>query len=295
MMEGLSQTRVTVRDISLSVRQGGSGPPLLLLHGFPQTSMMWHRVAPALLADFTLVVPDLPGYGASDAPEDGPPRYAKREMARDMVALMEALGHSRFLIAGHDRGGRVAYRLSLDHPDRVIALACLDIVPTGALWADFTVQRALSFYHWLFLAQPAPLPERLIGGDPSYFLDTTMAGWTKPKDLSPFAAEAMAEYRAAFSRSQNIRGACDDYRAGATIDRTHDDEDLASEKTIAVPTLILWGAAFAAGDGRSPLDVWRATFAPNATGQPLDCGHFLCEEAPQAVTEALTAFFKDHR
>lgn len=294
MIEGLTSERVTVGDTTLHVRVGGSGPPLLLLHGYPQTSAMWHRVAPSLTGDYTVIAPDLPGYGASDAPEEGPQRYTKHRMAQDMTGLMAHFGHARFMVAAHDRGARVAYRLALESPQTVTALALLDIVPTGALWADFSVARAMAFYHWLFLAQPAPLPEQLIGHDPAGYLDITIARWTKAKDLSPFSDAALAEYRDAFSKPQNVRAACDDYRSGAACDRSHDDADLAAGRVIEAPTLILWGGAFAAGGGRSPLDVWRQTFAPHATGHGLDCGHFVCEEDPDGVLTALAPFLAAH-
>jgi len=291
--DGLVERTVEVDGEALFVRLFGVGPPVLLLHGFPQTSMMWHRLAPRLAGAHTLVIPDLPGYGRSAAPAGGPERYAKRRLAKDMAGLMAALGHDRFAVVGHDRGGRVGYRMALDHPELVAALAVLDIVPTGAVWADFSAERALAFYHWLFLAQPAPLPESLIGHDPAGYLDMTMARWTKAKDLSAFAPAALAEYRTAFGEPQRIAAACDDYRAGATLDRAHDDASVAAGDTIGCPTLVLWGDAFHAGGGRPPIDVWRS-WAPRAHGSALDCGHFLPEEDPDGVLARLAPFLREN-
>ncbi|MEM7694658.1 MAG: alpha/beta hydrolase [Pseudomonadota bacterium] len=284
LLPGAART-VRVDDTEIFVRTMGSGPPVLLLHGYPQTGVMWHKVAPALAAQHTLIIPDLPGYGRSLA-SGGPARFTKRRMAADMVALMAELGHSAFHVVGHDRGGRVAYRLALDHPAAVRKLAVLDIVPTGALWSAFTVARGLAYYHWLFLAQPAPLPERLIGADPIFFLETTMAAWTKAKSLKAFAPDAMDDYRRAFSNPATIAASCDDYRAGATLDRADDD---ATTAPILAPTLVLWGAHFSAGGGGSPLDVWQ-DWARNVTGAGLDSGHFVAEEAPEETLSHLLPF-----
>lgn len=272
-------------------RSGGEGPPLLLLHGFPQSGVMWHRVAPALAKTRHLVIPDLPGYGWSAAPAPGKDHapYSKRAMAEAMVSLMERLGHSHFALAGHDRGARVGYRLALDQPGRIDRLALLDIVPTLAMWHGMDRARALQVYHWAFLAQPHPFPETLIGRDPSYFLDWTLASWTSAKDLSAFDPRALAHYRAGFSSPDHIRAACEDYRAGATIDLAHDEADLAAGRVIECPVLALWGAHGIPSRGTSPLDAWRP-FAPKVEGRAIEGGHFLCEEAPEAVSAALQDF-----
>ncbi|MEM8855250.1 MAG: alpha/beta hydrolase [Pseudomonadota bacterium] len=289
LLRGFRKGSATLADVNLAYRTGGKGAPLVLLHGYPQSQVMWHAIAPALAEDHTVYLFDLPGYGASGTPEGGPARYAKRAMAADIVAAMAQLGHHRFAVAGHDRGGRVAYRMALDAPDVVTRLAVLDIVPTGAVWNDFSVARALRYYHWTFLAQPAPLPETLIKADPVDYLDRTMASWTKAKDLSAFHPDAMAAYRAAFSNPAHLHAMCEDYRAGATVDWTHDDESVASGARITTPLLVLWGAAFDAGGGRSPLDVWRAWHdAPE--GAPVDAGHFLCEENPDETLRHLRPF-----
>lgn len=275
----------------LFARVGGDGPPLLLLHGYPQTHVMWHRMAPALAERFTLIVPDLPGYGASSVPgaDASHAPYDKRSMARGMVELMQTLGHERFRLAGHDRGGRVAYRLALDHPARVERLATLDIIPTAEMWHAMDMKMAMKIYHWLFLAQPAPQPEILIGKSPMQYLEWKLASWTKAKDLSAFAPEAMAHYRAAFT-DPHIHAHCEDYRAGATTDLVNDDVDRAAGKTIDCPMLAVWGAAGIPSDTSGPLAIWRQ-WAPRAEGRAIDSGHFLPEENPDATAAALLEFF----
>jgi haloacetate dehalogenase len=274
------------------VRQGGSGPPLLLLHGYPQTNVMWHRVAPALTRHFTLVLPDLPGYGWSDVPSaaaDHAP-YDKRSMAAAMVELTEKLGFARFRLAGHDRGGRVAYRLALDHPGRLERLAVLDIVPTFAMWHGMDRHLAMKVWHWTFLAQPTPFPEMLIGKDPVGYLDWKMASWTGSKDLSVFDPRALAHYRAFFSAPDRIHATCEDYRAGQSGDLAADESDRKAGKKIACPVLALWGAAGIPSETAGPLKVWRE-WADVVEGGPIDSGHFLAEENPEATAAALAAFF----
>ena len=272
-------------------RVGGEGPPLLLLHGYPQTNVMYHRVAPALARQYTLVICDLPGYGWSVAPpadaEHAP--YTKRAMAAVMVEVMEKLGHVRFRLAGHDRGGRVAYRLALDHPGRVERLATLDIVPTHSMWHAMDRVLAMKVWHWPFLAQAEPLPEMLIGKAPVEYLEWKMASWTKSKDLSAFDPRALAHYRAFFQDPSRIHATCEDYRAGATTDLAHDAADRAAGKRIACPMLALWGAVGIPSEN-DPLAVWRE-WAATVSGQQIDSGHFLCEENPDATVDALARFF----
>lgn len=276
---------------AIFARVGGCGPPLLLLHGFPQTHMEWAGLAPALAARFSVVAMDLRGYGRSAAPASiGGALYAKREMAKDARVLMTQLGFPRFCVCGHDRGGRVAYRLALDWPEAVEKIAVLDIVPTGEMWAGMDAARAMTTYHWTFLAQPAPFPERLIGADPAYFLDWTLASWTKDRSLAAFAPASLKAYRAASTRPHAIHAFCEDYRAGATLDRAADEADRAAGRRVAAPLLALWGAAGIPAKGRSPLDVWRE-WARDARGAAIDCGHFLPEEAPQETLSALLDFF----
>ncbi|NBN64456.1 alpha/beta fold hydrolase [Pannonibacter tanglangensis] len=268
---------------------GGDGPPLLLLHGFPQTHVMWHPLAGALARHFRVILPDLPGYGESDLPEGGPEAMGKREVARDLVALMQELGHASFLLCGHDRGGRVAYRMALDHPQAVRRIAVLDILPTQAYWQRMDRAFALKVYHWAFLAQPEPLPERLIAAAPEFYLDHTMASWTGRRDLSAFAPEALAAYRTAFAASDRIRAACQDYRAGATVDLAHDEADLAAGHRITAPLCVLWGGHGIAPGAGTPLDVWRQ-WATDVSGSAIDSGHFLVEENPAATLAALLPF-----
>ena len=273
-------------------RSGGNGPPLLLLHGFAQTNVMWHKVAPALAQHFTLVIPDLPGYGWSAVPKSGAGHapYDKRSMAKVMIEVMEKLGHARFTLAGHDRGGRVAYRLALDHPGRLSKLAMLDIVPTYAMWHDLDARLAYRIWHWTFLALPAPGPEDVIGRDPVAFWDWKTAPGTKSKDLSSFDPRALAHYRAAYSDPLRIHATCEDYRAGRTTDLTNDDADRAAGRKITCPMLALWGASGIPSETASPLDTWRE-WATNVQGGPIDCGHYLPEENPQATADALLKFF----
>ena len=271
-------------------RVGGSGPPVLLLHGFPQTHVEWHRIAPGLARKFTVVAPDLRGYGWSSAPRsEGGELYAKRRMAEDAVKVMEALGFAHFALVGHDRGGRVGYRLALDHPGRLSKLAVIDIVPTLEVWRGMDAARAMKMYHWLFLAQPAPIPENLIAPAPLDWLDHTLASWTADKTLRAFDARAMAHYRASFSDPSRIHAACEDYRAGASIDRELDEIDHTAGHKIQPPLLVLWGSHGFPAQGRSPLDVWRE-WAKDARGQAIECGHFLPEEAPEETLAALLAF-----
>jgi haloacetate dehalogenase len=275
-------------------RTGGSGPPLLLLHGFPQTHVMWHRVAPRLAERFSLVVPDLRGYGWSSAPrsDEDHRTYSKRAMGRDIVAVMEALGHVRFALAGHDRGGRVGYRLALDEPGRISKLALLDIVPTVEMWEGMDAEKAMATYHWLFLAQPDGLPEKLIGAAPLAFLEHTLASWTAGKSLDEFDERALAHYRAAFAVPERIHALCEDYRAGAGPDRRDDEADRAAGRRVACPLLAIWGAGGFPAKGRSTLDVWRE-WADAVSGSSLDGGHFLAEENPDATAGALLAFLAD--
>lgn len=271
-------------------RVGGSGPPVLLLHGFPQTHVEWHRIAPGLARKFTVVAPDLRGYGWSSAPRsEGGALYAKRRMADDAVKVMEALGFTQFALVGHDRGARVGYRLALDHPGRLSKLVALDIVPTLEVWRGMDALRAMKMYHWLFLAQPAPIPENLIAPAPLDWLDHTLASWTADKTLRAFDARAMAHYRASFSDPSRIHAACEDYRAGASIDRELDEIDHTAGHKIQPPLLVLWGSHGFPAQGRSPLDVWRE-WAKDARGQAIECGHFLPEEAPEETLAALLAF-----
>ncbi|HWG81220.1 MAG TPA: alpha/beta hydrolase [Stellaceae bacterium] len=286
MFEGFSERRVSTGEAEIYVRTGGNGPPLLLLHGFPQTHMAWHRVAPLLARQFTLVLPDLRGYGRSrgPAPDAEHRRYAKRAMAQDMAALMTALGHERFRLAGHDRGARVGYRLCLDHAARVERFAAIDIIPTLDVWEGITADRALGGYHWQFLAVPAPLPERMIGADPDFYYEHLLRRWAGERDaLDP---AAVTDYLGQFHDPAVIAATCADYRAGASTDRADDAEDRARGRKIACPVLALWGRRYLKS---SPLPAWRK-WADDVRETALDCGHFIVEEKPEEAAAALLSF-----
>jgi haloacetate dehalogenase len=288
VFEHFTLTWIEAGDVSVRARIGGAGPPLLLLHGNPQTHVMWHRVAPALDCHFTVVATDLTGYGLSSKPPSTPDHapYSKRAMARTQVEVMRQFGYSRFFVAGHDRGGRVAYRMALDHPDAVLKLAVLDIVPTLEAFTRGGKDFGLGYYHWFFLAQPAPLPERLIGADPDWFWrwHTTRG----PRDV--FAPEAVEDYLACFRNPETIRAICEDYRAGAGIDCEHDAADKQAGRRIACPLLALWGAQGKLDAWYDTLEVWRE-WAGDVHGRALPCGHYLAEERPEETADALTAFF----
>jgi len=273
-------------------RVGGNGPPLLLLHGFSETHVMWHRVAPQLADKFTLIIADLPGYGWSDMPRSDAEHtpYTKRAMAAQLIEAMEKLGHVHFALAGHDRGGRVSYRMAFDHPGRLSKLAVLDILPTYEYWMRMDRTYGLKVYHWTFLAQPEPLPETLIGASPDFFLKNKLASWSKTKDLSVFDPRALQHYLAAFNDPMRLHAMCEDYRAGAYADFDHDKADFDAGNKIAVPMLALWGDSGIAQSAATPLDTWKK-WATNVQGAPVNSGHFLTEEDPDATAAALLAFF----
>lgn len=296
LFPGYEAKTVDLGEVRIFARLGGreDAPPLLMLHGFPQSHVMWAKIAPRLAEHFRLILPDLPGYGWSSVPEVEPDhaQMSKRRLARQMVALMAEFGHDRFALLGHDRGARVGYRLALDHPGVLTRLALLDIVPTLAMWEAIDAGLDLA-PHWKRLAEPAPAPERWIGADPDGWLRDTLAAWTEAKDLKAFGGRALAHYRAFFTVPERTAACCEDYRAGATLDRAHDAEDLASGRRITVPTLTLWGAGgFPARTGTSPLAAWARFMADPALldGVGIDAGHFLPEEAPDAIVAALVPF-----
>lgn len=290
MFEGFASSLIDTGETTIQVRHGGGGPPLLLLHGFPQTHLMWHKVAPRLAHDFTVVAADLRGFGDSGKPPTLPNHspYAMRALARDQVAVMERLGFPRFAVAGHDRGARCAYRMALDHPGRVSRLAVLDIVPTGDAFARADLAFALGFWIWSFLAAPHDLPERLIAADPDLIVDHALDHWADRRDAFP--AEARAAYRRAFRDPATVHAVCEQYRAAATLDYRHDEADR-GRRRIACPVLVLWAKHGAVDAWYDPLVVWRA-WAGDVRGHALDCGHFLPEEAPEATSAALGAFFR---
>ena len=284
-----TSTRVNTSGAEINLIHGGSGRPLLLLHGYPQTHAMWHEVAPRLADHFHVICPDLRGYGDSSKPLSTPDHtpYSKRAMAQDMVEVMDFLGYQEFCVAGHDRGARVAHRLVLDHPGRVERVCVMDIAPTYHMFKTTDQSFATGYYHWFFLIQPNGLPEHMIGCDPSYFLTEKLGQWSGPKAL--FADEAMAEYLRCFSNPETIHASCEDYRAAASIDLEHDEEDM--DKKISCPLLVLWGAKGFVHRSYDVLSVWRERVL-QVEGRALDSGHFLPEEAPIAVYEELLHFFR---
>ncbi len=283
--ESFQLSRIDTGEATLRVRHGGSGPPLLLLHGYPETHMMWGKIADDLARDFTVVAPDLRGYGESSKPvttEDHEP-YSKRAMARDVVALMAGLGFDNFNVAGHDRGGRVAYRLALDRPEVVRKVSVLDIIPTADVWRLADRRFALGYWHWSFLAQAHPFPEHFIAADPVHFAFRIAAG------ASIFDAHAYADYVKALGDPAVIHAMCEDYRAGARYDVAADEADRAVRK-ITAPLQVLWGSKGAVGAWYDPLAIWR-DWADDVTGQAIDAGHFIPEERPAETLAALRAFF----
>lgn len=275
--------------VGVRVRSGGRGSPLLLLHGHPQTLMMWEKVAPALAEDFFVVVPDLRGYGKSSKPgstADHMP-YSKRAMGEDQIALMAHFGFERFAVCGHDRGGRVGYRLALDHPDVVSKLAVLDIIPTYEAFARADMAFGLNYWHWFFLAQPFDRPERAIGADPEHWFLLRYGG-KRPPFFSP---GALADYLACYRDPATVHAICEDYRAAASVDYALDAADHGVNR-IACPLLALWGANGFVGKNYDVLSIWR-DWAGDVAGEALDCGHYLAEEKPAESARALAEFFND--
>jgi haloacetate dehalogenase len=284
---GFERRRITTSGADINLVTGGSGPPLLLLHGYPETHAMWRKVAPRLAQDFTLVIPDLRGYGDSSKPPSTPDHaaYSKRALAQDQVETMAALGFERFRVAGHDRGARVTHRLLRDHPERIERAALLDIVPTLYRFETIDQKAATGSFHWFFLIQPAPFPERLIGAECEFFLQKMMGLSRTPGAHEP---AVFAEYLRCFSNPETIRATCDEYRAGAGIDLDHDRADRGTK--LAMPLLVLWGQRSGQGSGYDMLAVWRE-HAANVTGEAIASGHFLPEEAPDDTYRALRDFF----
>ena len=288
MFEGFERRRVPTSETEINLRIGGSGPPLLLLHGYPQTHVMWHKVASGLAERFTVVAADLRGYGDSGNPPAGVgyAGYRKRAMARDQVEVMAALGFERFRVAGHDRGARVAHRMALDHGERVEKMALLDIAPTKTMYEQTDRDFATAYYHWFFLIQPHDLPERLIGADPGYFLERKIGHWSR--EPGAFPDEVVAEYKRCFANPETIHATCEDYRAAASIDLEHDAADLA--KRLTCPLLVLWGQKGVVERCFDVLAAWRER-AESVQGRTLPCGHFLPEEVPEETLAELLAFF----
>ncbi len=293
-MDDLASAEIQTGETSIFVRWNGSGPPVLLLHGFPQTHLMWRSVAPLLACNFTVVCADLRGYGRSGCPVSTPDHapYAKRAMARDMVTVMERLGFPRFSVAGHDRGGRVAYRMALDHPDRIDRLAVLDVLPTEAVWDRADSRFALAFWPWSLLAQPEPLPERILAAAPDAIIDDALGGWGSPSVVFP--PEVRAAYVQALRSPDHAHAICEEYRAAATLDREHDKADRVNGRRIVCPLLVLWSTRGPLDtwyvEESGPIGLWRA-WGNDVQGHALDAGHFFPEEAPEQTADALNSFF----
>jgi haloacetate dehalogenase len=289
LLPGFEYQRVDVENVTVNCAVGGAGPPLLLLHGYPENHLMWRQVAPDLARDHTVVLADLRGYGDSGkpAPDAAGDVYSKRSMARDQAGLMRQLGFGSFQLAGHDRGARVAHRLVLDHPGAVTRLAVLDIVPTRHVFRNVTRAMATAYYHWFFLPLGNGIPEHMIGADPAYWI-RSLIGPLLGKGASIEPA-VMDDYIRCFSDPRTIAGSCADYRSAASTDLVHDDETFAAGQQVDCPVLVLWGAQSFVGRGYEPLSVWQQ-YAADVRGQPLPTGHFLPEEAPGLVIAALRDF-----
>ena len=297
MFEGFERTQIETTGTTINLVRGGSGPPLLLLHGYPQTHVEWHKVAPTLSRHFTVVAPDLRGYGDSGKPPAAPGDhtvYCKRATAQDQVEVMAELGFDGFHVVGHDRGARVGHRMALDHPDKVWTFTSLDVVASQAAFDAMDSQLAFSWFHWNLMRQPAPLPETMIGNSVKIYLDFLLNTWTAVEDA--ITKEAYGEYLRCFSDPEVIRGTCADYRS-VELDLEYDEED--RDRKLTCPVLVLWAAnmpkrpGWQTGSKLNILDSWRER-ALDVRGHSIDCGHFLPEEAPQETADELIAFLHEH-
>ncbi len=287
MFEGFETRRIKTQDTAIHLKMAGKGPALLLLHGYPQTHAIWHKIAPRLAKNYTVIVPDLRGYGDSGKPSSDTDHlpYSKRKMALDQVEVMEALGFQKFSVIGHDRGGRVAHRLARDHVDRVQKLAVLDIAPTAEMYRSTDMNFATAYYHWFFLIQPFDLPERMIGADPRYYLEKKLKAWGRTDGA--ITPEAFSEYLRCFSDPATIHATCEDYRASAGIDLEHDAID--DHIKLKMPLLVLWGRDGFVGKTYDVLETWREV-ALDVSGHTVPGGHYVPEEAPEETLEALLGF-----
>ncbi|MBA2713531.1 MAG: alpha/beta hydrolase [Rubrobacteraceae bacterium] len=290
MFEGFERERITTSGAEINFVHGGDGLPVLLMHGYPQTHAMWHLVAPILAEDFMVVATDLRGYGDSSKPfgEEDHSTYSKRAMAADQASVMKSLGFDSFAVVGHDRGGRVAHRMALDFPERITKLAVLDIVPTRHVFETVGKDLATAYYHWFFFIQPYDLPETLIGANPGYYLHKKLGGWGT--SLDTFAPEALAEYERCFDAA-TVHASCEDYRAAASIDLVHDEEDRDEGRKVECPLLALWGGRGVMERTYDVDEVW-GEYADDVRGKPMDAGHFLADERPKETVRELRNFLK---
>jgi haloacetate dehalogenase len=293
MMEGFTRTEIKTTGARIVTVHGGSGPPVLLMHGNPFTHLTWHKFAPKLAQEFTVVATDLRGYGDSEKPPDGDDHsgYSFRAMAQDQVEVMAALGFPRFMVAGHDRGARVLHRMCLDHPDKVERAAIMDIMPQHYLFNNVTQAWATYAYHWFFMIQPEPMPETLMSADPDFFITRKLS--KSKAGLSFFGKEALEEYKRCFRNPATVHAMCEDYRATATVDLAMDTKDFAAGRKVTCPALILWGATGAVGRLHKPADIWLRYATDIRGAKALPCGHYLSEEAPDETYAALREFFTD--
>ncbi|KAF5633837.1 haloacetate dehalogenase H-1 [Fusarium tjaetaba] len=301
MLRGFTRQFIETADgVSIFVRTkiDSGKPPLLLLHGFPQTHVEYHHIVHPLVPHFSVILLDLRGYGQSaTVPSTNGSGYSKRLMANDCISVMSQLGYNKFLLVGHDRGARVAYRLAFDHPEAILRLVVIDIIPTAAMFQGFgDVTAGLKAYHWLFLAQPDPFPEKVIKGadNGKHYLEHTLASWTRNRTLDDFDERALEEYRKAYCNEARIHSTCEDYRAGAFLDKVYDEKDLQEGNKIQAPMLAIWGNAGVSAESlqnksEGPLEIWQK-YARNVRGKALECGHFIPEEDPEGLTEVLIPF-----
>ena len=291
MLEHFTQGRIAVNGTDIAYRIAGQGEPLLLLHGHPQTQAIWHKVAPYLTSQYTVVLADLRGYGDSGKPEPDADHYlySKREMAQDQYELMLALGFKQFSVIAHDRGARVAHRLALDHPQAIKRMVLMDIAPTLSMYQQTNKEFARAYWHWFFLIRPAPLPEALISHDADLYLRSVMG--SRSAGMQPFTDEAYADYLRCLQLDGTARGICEDYRASASIDLQHDQIDLEASRKVQCPLLILWGEQGTVGKCFKPLEEW-AKVAEQVTGEALPCGHYIAEEQPELLLEKVLPFLR---
>ena len=289
MFTGYERHSVRVNDVEINVVKGGSGPPLLLLHGYPQTHVIWHKIAEHLAKYYTVIATDLRGYGDSAKPAGDPDHgtYSKRTMATDQVDVMQLFGFDRFFVVGHDRGGRVAHRMAVDYPDRVSKLVVLDVAPTLAMYEQTSMEFAIRYFHWFFLIRPFPFPETMIAADPEMYLKHAISG--PDAGLTPFSADAYAEYLRCIRDPATIHAMCEDYRASASIDLEHDRADITAGKKISCDLLVLWGARNVIEKCFDPIKEWQLV-AHHVQGAALNCGHYIPEEVPQLLLSNLLEF-----